>query len=324
MKRKFRYLCCFTAFALSTAVQTGQVFAQNTSFFPNGNAVWYSVFKEHLGFPTPITYQYWTKCFALSGDTLINNSSLKKYYAFTACDSTRNLSYYGAIRTDSLNKTVYLVPKDSISEYLLMDFSMVPGDTIYISNLWDNNIPLVCYDTGTYYINQLPHKFVQSYLSSYGFDYWMTWVEGIGSLYYPHDLYDLNGQGELTWYELNCLFVNDSLIYHDDYNPAFDDCYGEGIYPAIIGIEEKEKHYEFNVSPVPAQEIVSIEFGNVQNLQMAQLWCYDVFGNILHSEAVVPGQKEVVLDISSWPQGMYIAIVYSNDEVVGKCKFVVE
>jgi len=315
-------LLFFAFLSLNLCFITGnQVSAQNTSFFPKDNAVWYSVYKEHIGFPTPITYNYWTKCFELSGDTLINNTGFKKYYAFTACDTSRNISYYGAIRTDSLNKTVYLVPKDSISEFLLMDFSMVPGDTIYVSNMMGNNFPLVCYDTGTYYINQLPHKFVQSYLSYY--DYWMTWVEGLGSQY-PHDLYDLNGQGELTWYELNCLFVNDSLIYHNDNNPAFDDCYGEGIYPLIIGIEESEKPVKLKVSPNPAKEIVNFEFGNIQNLQQVQLRCYDVFGSLLHSEAVVQGQKEAVLDISSWPSGMYVAVVYSNGGVVGKSKFVVE
>jgi len=78
------------------------------------------------------------------------------------------------------------------------------------------------------------------------------------------------------------------------------------------------------VYPNPANDKVNFEFGNIQNLQQAQLRCYDVFGSLLHSEAIVPGQKEAVLDISSWPSGMYVAVVYSNGGVVGKSKFVVE
>jgi len=49
-----------------------------------------------------------------------------------------------------------------------------------------------------------------------------------------------------------------------------------------------------------------------------------LFGSLLHSEAVVQGQKEVVLDISPWPSGIYVAVVYSNGGVVGRSKFVVE
>jgi hypothetical protein len=69
---------------------------------------------------------------------------------------------------------------------------------------------------------------------------------------------------------------------------------------------------------------VNFEIGNIQYLKQAQLRCYDVFGSLLHSEAIVQGQKEVVLEISSWPSGMYVAVVYSNGGVVGKSKFVVE
>jgi hypothetical protein len=84
---------------------------------------------------------------------------------------------------------------------------------------------------------------------------------------------------------------------------------------------------KITISPNPAKETVNFEFGNLQNpqnLQQAQLRCYDVFGSLLHSEAIVKGQKEVVLDISSWPSGIYVAVVYSNGGVVGRSKFVVE
>jgi len=91
-----------------------------------------------------------------------------------------------------------------------------------------------------------------------------------------------------------------------------------------VGIEEREKSVKLKVSPNPAKEIVNFEFGNIQNLQQVQLRCYDVFGSLFHSKAVVPGQKDVILDISSWPSGMYVAVVYSNGGVVGKSKFVVE
>ena len=91
-----------------------------------------------------------------------------------------------------------------------------------------------------------------------------------------------------------------------------------------VGIEERENLFKLKVSPNPAKEIVNFEFGNIQNLQQAHLRCYDVFGNLLYNETVVQGHKEVVLDISSWPSGIYVAVIYSNGGVAGRSKFVVE
>jgi hypothetical protein len=122
-----------------------------------------------------------------------------------------------------------------------------------------------------------------------------------------------------------------------DYGPSFDvQCTPHSFYPpgdfwvfeikdTLTSIQTKPTvGVEVKVYPNPANDKVKFEFGNIQNLQQAQLRCYDVFGSLLHSEAVVPGQKDVVLDITTWPPGMYVAVVYSNGGVVGRCKFVVE
>jgi hypothetical protein len=122
-----------------------------------------------------------------------------------------------------------------------------------------------------------------------------------------------------------------------DYGPSFDvqctphstlgipDFWVFEIKDTLTSIQTKPTvGIEVKVYPNPANDKVKFEFGNIQNLQHAQLRCYDVFGSLLHSEAFVQGQKEVVLDISSWPSGMYVAVVFSNGGVVGKSKFVVE
>jgi len=91
-----------------------------------------------------------------------------------------------------------------------------------------------------------------------------------------------------------------------------------------VGIQSIETEKVFSVIQNPAFKTVEFTFGNLINDQNIQLQCYNLTGNLLHSEAVVPGQKKAVLNISSWPSGMYVAIVYSNGGVVGKSKFVVE
>jgi len=122
-----------------------------------------------------------------------------------------------------------------------------------------------------------------------------------------------------------------------DYGPSFDvQCIPHSFYPPgdfwVFAIKDTLTSIqikptvggEVKVYPTPAKDKVKFEFGNIQNLQQAQLRCYDVFGSLLHSEAVVKDQREVVLDISSWPSGMYVAVVYSNGGVAGRSKFVVE
>jgi hypothetical protein len=51
---------------------------------------------------------------------------------------------------------------------------------------------------------------------------------------------------------------------------------------------------------------------------------FDVYGKQIHSEKVYPHQGATRLDVSSWLGGMYIVTIYSNGQVRGKCKVVVE
>ncbi len=54
------------------------------------------------------------------------------------------------------------------------------------------------------------------------------------------------------------------------------------------------------------------------------LQVYNVFGELVHKERVYPHQGATRLNVSQWPAGMYIATIYSNGQVRGKCKVVVE
>jgi hypothetical protein len=81
---------------------------------------------------------------------------------------------------------------------------------------------------------------------------------------------------------------------------------------------------KLTATPNPAKESVNFECGNIQNLQNARLCCYDVFGTLLHSEPIVQGKNNAGFDISSWPPGMYVAVIYCNGGAVGRSKFVLE
>lgn len=51
---------------------------------------------------------------------------------------------------------------------------------------------------------------------------------------------------------------------------------------------------------------------------------YDLFGEKVHEERIYQNQGESILDISNWPTGIYLAVVYFKNIVAGHCKFIVE
>jgi len=101
----------------------------------------------------------------------------------------------------------------------------------------------------------------------------------------------------------------------------------------IVGIEDTptpEQYYAslktipIKVFPNPAKDKVNFELENTSLHQNIRLRCYDLLGKLMYNEPVIQGQRGAAIDISSWPSGMYVAIIYSNSGAVGKCKFVVE
>ena len=55
-----------------------------------------------------------------------------------------------------------------------------------------------------------------------------------------------------------------------------------------------------------------------------ELRCFDIYGMLVHKEKVYRYQGESIVDIGSWRNGMYVAVVYSEGLPVGQCKFVVQ
>jgi len=254
-------------------------------------------------------YQY-----LISGDSVLNGNQYKKLYYrdLDDVDPEYILSegLCGLMREDTLNRKVYAITFYNAGwclvneEFQLYDFDVEVGDTT----------TFLCLVGSQLVFNQVEYEYIfnkerklfrlndsEEYL-----------IEGVGTNYglleWGYFVKRNEPESKGSYYELAnyCIGTDEECGYF------------------WVGIEEREKPVKLKVSPVPAKEMVNFEFGNIQSLQQAQHRCYDVFGNLLHSEVVVPGQKEVVLDISSWPSGMYVAVFYSNGGVVGKSKFVVE
>lgn len=102
-------------------------------------------------------------------DTIINNITYSRY--LTRCDSRR----------------VYQYDRELKDEYILYDFNLKEGDSIYIRNFFDKKDSVLLLVDGT--ANRImKNGEVRKYLSLrtkelYTTDYWRyTWVEGLGDL----------------------------------------------------------------------------------------------------------------------------------------------
>jgi hypothetical protein len=141
-------------------------------------------------------------------------------------------------------------------------------------------------------------------------------------------LYKINADLETVPFDTT-QFVYDSLCPHQIQPGTIDltDC------PPTVSIDElpsPDQYYEsirwipIKAYPNPVKEgKLTLEFDNTRHHQNMELHCYDNFGRLVHSRKIYHGQQDTVLDVSTWPPGIYIAVVYSDGSARGKAKFVV-
>jgi len=97
----------------------------------------------------------------------------------------------------------------------------------------------------------------------------------------------------------------------------FDLCQG-------VGIETSTEPTGIEIFPNPSSsDYLRLRVGFPYDNQHMELHCYDNFGRLIHSRKIYNGQQDTVLDVSTWPPGIYIAVVYSDGSARGKAKFVV-
>lgn len=97
-----------------------------------------------------------------------------------------------------------------------------------------------------------------------------------------------------------------------------------------IDVPSPEQYYAhlktipLSVYPNPAKDIVNFTMENTEHHKDIVIRCFNLLGKPLIEIHVISGQKEAGALVSGWPQGMYVAVVYSMGLPVGECKFVVE
>lgn len=152
--------------------------------------------------------------------------------------------------------------------------------------------------------------------------------------------YIVNGMGDIYLYKKNSNLEQDT-IYAGNY--TYDSLCEEPItsgnislggcdvitnvkdVPTLEEYNQNKKRIFITAFPNPSNGTqVTLEFQNTAYHQNMELRCYNIFGSLVHQEKIYPNQGESKVDVGNWQPGMYIALFYSQGQILGKAKFLVK
>jgi hypothetical protein len=96
-----------------------------------------------------------------------------------------------------------------------------------------------------------------------------------------------------------------------------------GEIPSPKEYYESIKKIPVTAYPNPASSEITLAFQNTDHHTNMQLECYNIYGQKVYIEKIYKGQQQTKLNINSWKNGLYIAVIKSNGKVAGKSRFVV-
>ncbi|MBN2669920.1 MAG: T9SS type A sorting domain-containing protein [Bacteroidales bacterium] len=189
--------------------------------------------------------------YCISGeDTLIN---YRTYSKINYCEQ----EYKGAIR-DSMGK-VFFVPKDSVGEYLLYDFTVQEGDNV---SVYIDYGGIVEYSV-SFVDSVLMNGIYRKRISLGGGE----WVEGIGNLQGIFQGLGINVSDIVQ--NLECFSHNDTIIHPYEPNNI-------GTCPMNVYINEVNNSTTINIYPNPSSDIFIIK-----GLGNEKVEIYDLTGKIV-------------------------------------------
>ena len=249
--------------------------AQSYIPFPDSNAVWINADYTLVNQPFYHYVLVGTRNYCTNGeDTLLNATT---YTKINHCEG----AYKAALRDD--NGKVYIVPKDSVNEFLLYDFTLEVGDTLgtffyEYSGGWQelSQNDIIINEVDSININNVYHKRI-TVDNTY-------WIEGIGCTMGLFSEPYTNVSGYLG--ELMCMSQNDTTLYPQ---VAYSSC----LLP--IGIEESMNN-TITLYPNPAATQLTITGYTPAYLKLS---------NTL-GQTVAEATNTNTLWLGTLPQGLYV------------------
>ncbi|MCD6201098.1 MAG: T9SS type A sorting domain-containing protein [Bacteroidales bacterium] len=280
----------------------------------------FSQYNAPSGCPAPCQF-ITTFLYRFAGDTLIDTLHYRKI--LFSKDSMATWEVTGFARETREGK-VYFRKKysnDSISnEGLTYDFSLLPGDTMYLYNPFLYNYRDTCIltrlDTVEMFdsVRKVFHMRSISCRPENGICYGEeVWIEGIGSL----TGLLLSGFGFNPWVGsidfLLCVHYGDYLIYS---NPDFDECYyNTTAVPQLAGDD-----FKMLLSPNPVTDVSFLKLSGPPGTCLLEI--YTQAGRLLQKRKI-PADGKSVLRAADFNPGLYFFRVTKKDGGIFTGKFIV-
>ena len=306
---------------------------------------------EYVPIPDNAIWSVNSLKFKTFGDTIINNKNYLKVYwqeenAPYEFDINK-ASYFCALRNDTAAKRVYGVYKEATevvyrykngtsykynstdtSEFLLYDFSLKTGDTVWAASFFDDISPynIIMYqfictlnsDSSILLNDSSSRKKINMDINIYFGENKQYWIEGIGStngFFTP--AFPRSGL-EIQPRRLLCFVINDELLIkfpEFDYDTIPDDCYSIG---DISSLKEYNISSGVRLYPNPATDELTVDNGQIY---MKELYIYDVVGKeVKHLKS---SNTKITVSVGDLCPGVYMVKVLSEDGIAMK-KFVKE
>ncbi|MFU8844821.1 MAG: T9SS type A sorting domain-containing protein [Bacteroidales bacterium] len=268
--------------------------AQNYVPIPESNAFWceYTLIWEGWEPSVIPTYSFTV------GDTIINGTQYSKaYYSYGYYPDPWTQSMYVCSYRNDTSQKVYYVPKDSINEYLLYDFSLVTGDIIELKGIlmWGGSLDWVfnVYAVDSVEIDGNYRKRMEMRLGTYP---WGYWIEGIGSTKGFLRILDYIYMSSSE--ELNCFLHNDEIVFKNP-DSYFSTCCG------ITGLNMQAAHdCRPKAYPNPSNGVFYLK-GLPDNVTSVKI--YNLFGRFI---AEIPLNSETsAIDLTGYAPGLYLLLI---------------
>lgn len=149
-----------------------------------------------------------------------------------------------------------------------------------------------------------------------------------------------NGNGDIYLYKKNSDLEHDT-VYSGTF--TYDSLCEEQITSGTINLggcdiitdikdvptleEYNADRNKIHISAIPNPTLsneVTLKFRNTNVFDNIELKCYNVFGTLMHSDRLFQDSGERKLNVQNWNKGIYFAIVYSNNNIVGRTKFIIQ
>lgn len=241
---------------------------------------------------------------------------------FTANDTVYySIDGFVIVREDTAEQKVYNryfsdYNTPSAPEYLIYDFSLNEGDSIYFNELTN-----ICSGIGWYTVDSVRIKtFFGTDRKIYYLNekaqkspYTIIWIEGIGSLagiqYYNSFpmIYDWQC-GELT-----CCYLNNELLYQSYYGELY------GCSFEYLDINECN-NFDVKIYPNPVSCISKLEFNN-PDAGIFTLYIYDFTGKLINIETT--SNAYFLIEKNTNSKGLYFCKLFTDNKEIYSEKFII-